>query len=134
LFIRPYLNDPRLPHFAQGNKIQQLATNAKKITTCVQYGVRKRLPLLPRLETFAQSRLKFKNPMPPNPAPMKLALGFRGATQQRKARDPSIGKAYSGRNCQRVTAVSTAKKTYICFLEVDDGCSLWFFCVSKRAV
>jgi hypothetical protein len=72
--------------------------------------------------------------MPPNPAPMKLALGFRGATQQRNARDLSIGKAYSGRNCQKITAVSTAKKTYICFLDVDDGCSLWFFCVSKRAV
>ena len=134
LDIKPYLKEPKFPHFAAGRRTQQLKANARKMRTCVQNGVRKRLPALLRLPILDQSKLRFKNPIPPNPEPMKLATAFSGATQQRNAKEPNIGKTYSGRNCQSVTAARTEKKTIICFLDVLVGCSLCFFCVSKRAV
>ena len=115
-------------------RTQQFTAKAKKMITWVQNGVKKRLPLFPKLDTLDQSRLRFKNPIPPKPAPMKFAVAFLGATQQRKAKDPSMGKANSGRNCQNVTAPRTAQKVCICFLEVVDGKSLCFFCVSNNAV
>ena len=95
--------------------------------TWVQYGVKNKLPALLRLLILDQSRLRFKNPIPPKPAPMKFAVAFLGATQHNKAKDPNIGKTYSGRNCQSVTVASTEKKTTICFLDAADGCSLCFF-------
>jgi hypothetical protein len=125
---------PRLPHFAAGSKIQQFATYARKMMTCVHHGVINRLLLLLKLLRLDQSRDKLRTLMPPNPAPTKFATGLRGATQQRKANDPSIGKMYSWRNCQRVIPSRTLKNTFICFLETRVGFSLCFFCVSNSAV
>jgi len=71
-----------LPHFAAGISIQQLTANARKIRTWVQNGVKKRLPALLRLLILDQSRLRFINPMPPKPDPMKFAVAFLGATKQ----------------------------------------------------
>lgn len=98
--------------------------------TCVHHGVRNRLVLT---EILDQSSDKFRNPMPPKPPPMKLATLLRGATQQRNASEPSMGKTNSGRNCHRMTAVRTAKKILICLRERRVGFWRCFFCVSKRA-
>lgn len=99
--------------------------------TCVHHGVRNRLAPEAMLD---QSSDRLRKPMPPKPAPIKLATGLRGATQHRNASDPSMGKTNSGRNCHRMTATSTPKKTRICLLERGDGFSRCFFCVSKSAV
>lgn len=72
--------------------------------------------------------------MPPKPAPTKLATALFGATQHRKAREPSMGNTNSGRNCQRMTASSTRKKTFDCLRDSAVGFSRCCFCVSKRAV
>lgn len=120
LDMRPYLNEPKLPHFAAGINTQQLTTNARKTITCVQNGDKKNPPTFP-FEMLDQSRLKFMKPMPPKPAPMKLATAFSGATQHRNAKDPNIGKTNSGRNCHNVIPPRTEKKTIICFREAVDG-------------
>lgn len=118
------------PNLAAGMITQQLTAYARKRITCVQNGVKKRLP--PE-EILDQSRERFRNPIPPKPLPMKFAVALCGATQQRKARDPSMGKTNSGRNCHTMTPPRTAKKIFICFLERRVGCSLCFFWVSNSA-
>lgn len=129
--MRPCLYEERLPHFTAGIRTQQFTTKAANIMTCVQYSVRNKFVLALISD---QSRDRFKNPMPPKPEPRKLAVAFSGATQHKKARDPSIGKTYSGRNCQRITPTRTEKKTFICLLDLAEGCVRSFFCVSKSAV
>lgn len=101
------------------------------MTTCVHQGFRKRLPLEDMLD---QSRLRFKKPIPPNPAPIKFATWLRGATQHKKARDPSMGKTNSGRNCQRMMPSRAIQKTLVCLRDSCVGFCLCFFCVSNRAV
>lgn len=114
-----------------GNKTQQLKAKATNMMTWVHHGVKKRLVTW---EIDDQSKERFRNPMPPNPAPMKFAVGLLGATQHKKAMDPSMGKAYSGRNCHRITPSRTRKKTLICFRDSLVGFSRSFFWVSKSAV
>lgn len=102
--------------------------------TCVHHGVTNKLPLLLRLLKLDQSNDRFNMPIPPNPEPMKFAVAFLGATQHKNAREPSIGKINSGRNCHVVINASEKKNTFICFLETRVGFAFCFFCVSKRAV
>lgn len=83
---------------------------------------------------FDQSRDRLRKPIPPKPEPTKLATWLCGATQQRKASEPSIGKTYSGRNCHRVTPSKTNQNTFVCFWDSGVGFCLCFFWVSKRAV
>jgi hypothetical protein len=134
LDIKWCFQEPRLPHLAQGRRIQQLTTNAIKTTTWVAQGVKNKLPIWPRLPTFDQSKDKLRNPIPPSPPPMKLAVGLLGATQQMNDRDDRNGKTNSGRNCQRVTPISARKNTNICLLETGEGDCLCFVWVSNKAV
>lgn len=89
--------------------------------TCVHHGVTNKLLLLLRLLILDQSKVKFNRPIPPKPDPMKFAVALFGATQHRNAMEPSIGNAYSGRNCHKVMNSNTEKNTFICFLETRDG-------------
>ena len=125
---------PRLPHFAAGSSIQQLTTKARKMMTWVHHGVTNKLLELLKLAILDQSSVRFKKPIPPKPEPMKFATLFFGATQQRNAKEPSIGNTNSGRNCHKVIPARTPKNTLICFFETRDGCCLCFFWVSNRAV
>ena len=134
LDINPCSQIPRPPHLASGNKIQQLTTNAENTMTCVYQGVKNKLPIALRLPTQDQLSDRFKNPMPPNPPPTKFAAGLFGATQHRKARDESIGKTYSGRNCQMATARRVKKNTFICRRDTGEGNSRWRVWVSNSAV
>ena len=134
LDMSPCSQIPKPPHLANGSKTQQLKTNAENTTTCVYHGVKNRLPIALRFPTFAQLRDKFRNPIPPSPPPTKFAAALFGATQQMNAREDSIGKTYSGKNCQVATASSEKKKTFICRRETGDGNSRCRVCVSNRAV
>ena len=116
---------------AAGIKTHALKAKPMNITTWVHQGVRNRLYLA---VMFDQSRDRLRKPMPPKPAPMKLATWLCGATQQRKASEPSIGKTYSGRNCHKVTPSKTSQNTFVCFRDSGVGFCLCFFWVSKRAV
>lgn len=109
--MSPCLYEPRFPHLAAGRSTQQLKANAKNNTTCVHQGV-SRIDE-PFQLMFDQSKERFKKPIPPIPDPIKLATGFRGATQQRKASDEVNGKTYSGRNCQSVIPRREKKKIFI---------------------
>lgn len=102
--------------------------------TWVYQGVRNKLPILLRLAMVDQSRDRLRNPIPPSPELMKLADAFRGATQHKNASDESIVKTYSGRNCQKNTAIRVRKNTRICLLDTGDGYSLCRVWVSKSAV
>ena len=116
---------------AAGIKTHALKAKPMNITTWVHQGVRNRLYLA---VMFDQSRDRLRKPMPPKPAPMKLATWLCGATQQRKASEPSIGKTYSGKNCHSVTPSKTSQNTFVCFRDSGVGFCLCFFWVSKRAV
>jgi hypothetical protein len=124
----------KFPHFAAGNKAQQLNTKARKMMTWVHHGVTNRLLLSLKLLRLDQSSDRFKTLVPPKPEPRKVATELWGATQHRKAKEPSIGKTFSGRNCQGVMPSRTPKKTFIFSRETREGVSLCFFCVSNRAV
>jgi hypothetical protein len=132
LDISPCFQDPRFPHLAAGSSTQQLKMKATVRTTVVQNGTTMGL-MATVLEMFAQSRLRFMKPMPPMPPPMKLATGLRGATQQRKERDESIGNTYSGRNCQRMMKMKVPKKTSFCFFATRESLTD-LLRVSKTAV
>lgn len=125
---------PKPPHLARGMRTQQLKAKARKAMTCVYHGVTNKFPIPSILLMFDQSSVRFKNPMPPRPLPMKFATLLFGATQQRKASDESIGKTYSGRNCHKVIPRSTLKNTIVCFLETGDGNSRCLVWVSNSAV
>lgn len=86
-------HSPKCPNLAAGIKTHALQAKPKNMTTWVHHGVRKRLYLA---VMFDQSRDKLRKPIPPKPAPMKFATWLCGATQQRKASEPSIGNTYSG--------------------------------------
>ena len=62
-----------LPNFAAGMITQQLTAYARNIITWVQKGVRNRLPPEDMLD---QSKERFRNPMPPKPLPIKLAVAL----------------------------------------------------------
>jgi hypothetical protein len=84
-------------------------------------------------DTLDQSRERFKKLIPPMPAPIKLAVALRGATQHRNDNELRNGKTYSGRNCQIITATRTHKKTYFCFFAALES-ELDFLKVSKSDV
>jgi hypothetical protein len=52
---------------------------------------------------------------------MKFATAFRGATQQRKDSELSIGNAYSGKNSQSVIKIKAPKNTYFCFRAIHES-------------
>jgi hypothetical protein len=63
-----------------------------------------------------------------------LAVAFSGATQHRKLNKPTIGKAYSGKNCHKIINNRTSQNTFICFRESGPGFSRCFFWVLNNAV
>jgi len=103
----------RLPHFEAGMRTQQLNTKATVRTAVVQNGTIMGL-FRDMLLILAQSNERFRKPIPPIPAPMKFAVALRGATQHRKDSELSIGKTYSGKNCQKIMKTKDPKNTYFC--------------------
>jgi hypothetical protein len=97
-----------------------LKTKAAVSTTVVQNGTIIGL-VRDWLLMFAQSNVRLRKPMPPIPEPIKFATGFRGATQQRKDSDESIGKTYSGRNCHTIMKMNAPKKMYFCFCATQES-------------